>query len=72
MFYVYIKNDVRLMIDFCLCNASFEGYFWPVFRAMKGWVVTLVTAKKHKSCSTRMYVRARESDMGEEMVLCIE
>lgn len=39
---------------------------------MKGWVVTLVTAKKHKSCSTRMYVRARESDVGEEMVLCIE
>ena len=34
--------------------------------------MTLVIAKKHKSCSTRTYLRARESDVGEEMVLCIE
>ncbi len=47
-----------------------KAIFSSVFKAMKGWVVTLVTAKKHKSCSTRMYVRARESDVGEEMVLC--
>ena len=45
-----------------------------VFRATKDWVVTLVTAKKHKSCSMRIRTcaHARESDVGEEMVLCIE
>lgn len=49
-----------------------KAIFGSVFRAMKDWVVTLVTAKKHKSCSTRTYLRARESYVGEEMVLCIE
>ena len=49
-----------------------KAIFTLEFRAMQGLGVTLVTAKKHKSCSTRMYVRARESDVGEEMVLCIE
>ena len=49
-----------------------KAIFCSVFRAMKDWVVTLVTAKKHKSCSTRTYLRAREEDMCEEIVWCIE
>ena len=49
-----------------------KAIFTLEFRAMQGLGVTLVTAKKHKSCSTHTYVRARESDVGEDMVLCIE
>ena len=60
------------MIDFVCVMRCLKAIFTLEFRAMQGRGVTLVTAKIHKSCSTRMYVRARESDVGEEKVLCIE
>ena len=70
---MYILGTMfALWLIFVYVMRRLKAIFGSVFRAMKDWVVTLVTAKKHKSCSTRTYLRAREGDMCEEIVWCIE
>ena len=69
---MYILGTMfALWLIFVYVMRRLKAIFGSVFRAMKDWVVTLVTAKKHKSCSMRIRTCAHVRVMWVRIWFCV-